>query len=134
MAIADAWLAAYAEHLASRINHSPPAWAFQKSRIVPEPWFADESGGPALRALALANAPLAFKRRNLYTDTVELPLRLRPGRPGKAADEKRRVNAARQRRFRARRQAELLALRKLAARIGRTGVVATAFKASPRNS
>ena len=125
--IADAWLAAYAEHLASRVNHSPPAWAFQKSRIVPEPWFADESGGPALRALALAHAPLAFKRRNLYTDAVDLPLRLRAGRPVKTAEEKRRVNAERQRRFRARRQAELAALRKIAARVGKSAVVARAL-------
>ena len=93
-----------------------------ESRIVPEPWFADESNSPALRALTLANAPLAFKRRNLYTDAVELPLRLRAGRPVKTAEEKRRVNAERQRRFRARRQAELAVLRRIAARMGITSV------------
>jgi hypothetical protein len=104
---ADAWLAAYAEHVSSRINRMPPRWAFRASRVAEEPWFADESAGPRLRALALIRSPLAFKRRNLYTPDVELPVNLRPGRPRKTEEQKRESNAELQRRFRARRRAEL---------------------------
>jgi hypothetical protein len=70
---------------------------------------------PKLRESALAHSPLAFKRRNLYTYSVELPLRLHRGRPRKSLEQKRRSNAERQRRFRARRKAELKRLRGLLA-------------------
>ena len=76
----------------------------------------------ALRALALARSPLAFKRRNIFTPAVDLPLRLRAGRPAKSPEEKRRVNAERQRRFRKARQRELIALRKLARKHGKLPV------------
>lgn len=111
--IADAWLAAYAEHLAGKARIPAPEWAFASWRIATEPTF-DEGGSPALRALALARAPLAFKRRNIFTPSVDLPLALRPGRPGKSAEEKRHANAERQRRFRKARLEELAQLRKLA--------------------
>jgi hypothetical protein len=81
------------------------------SHMAPSPWFADDA--PGLRALALIQSPLPFKRRNLFTPSVELPLRLRVGRPVKSLDEKRRTNADRQRRFRKRRQRELAELRSL---------------------
>ena len=110
-AVADAWLAAYAEHIASRIDRTPPNWAFEASRILKEPWFADESANVSLRALALVHSPLAFKRRNIFTPDVDLPLRLRAGRPEKTAEQKRESNAMRQRRFRARLRAELKRLR-----------------------
>lgn len=113
--IADAWLAAYAEHLAGRLGLPAPAWAFAPGRTAPAPVF-DTGSTPALRLLALAHAPLAFKRRNLFTPSVDLPLALRAGRPAKSAAEKRRTNAARQRRFRAARRAELTTLRRLARR------------------
>lgn len=111
--IADAWLAAYAEHLAGRIGTPAPEWAFAPWRISDDPIF-DEGSTPALRNLALARAPLAFKRRNIFTPSVDLPLSLRAGRPVKSAEEKRKTNAERQRRFRAARRDELKALRKLA--------------------
>jgi hypothetical protein len=110
--VADAWLAAYAELLAAKTHLTPPEWAFDPRRVAPAPWFAEET--PALRALALARSPLPFKRRNLYTSSVELPLRLRPGRPVVSAEQKRRANAERQQRFRERRQLELAQLRALA--------------------
>jgi len=115
-AAADAWLAAYAEHLATRIGRQPPAWAFCPSRVSPEPWFADDAGSPALRVLMLQRSPLPFKRRNLYTPSVELPLQLHAGRPAKSPEERRFANAARQHRFRLRRMEELAALRILARR------------------
>lgn len=113
--IADAWLAAYAEHLAGKIGIVPPEWAFARWHTAEDPIF-DEGSTPALRDLALVQAPLAFKRRNIFTHAVDLPLALRAGRPAKSAEEKRRTNAERQQRFRERRRAELAALRKLARR------------------
>ena len=110
-AVADAWLAAYAEHLAARIGRPVPAWANRRKRVSPEPWFAVADASPRLRLIALRDSPHAFKKRNLFTATVDLPLALRAGRPVKSAEEKRRNNAERQRRFRAKRQAELKQLR-----------------------
>jgi hypothetical protein len=109
--VADAWLAAYAELLAGKTRQPVPEWAFGPGRVASSPWFADDA--PSLRALALIQSPLPFKRRNLFTPSVELPLRLRAGRPVKSLDEKRRTNADRQRRFRKRRQRELAELRSL---------------------
>jgi hypothetical protein len=109
--VADAWLAAYAELLAAKTRQPPPEWAFDPRRVAAAPWFAEDA--PALRALALARSPLPFKRRNLFTPSVELPLRLRAGRPAVCEEQKRRANAERQRRFRERRQRELAHLRAL---------------------
>lgn len=117
--VADAWLGAYAEHLAGKLGIAAPAWAFAPERVASEPLFDEGGDSPALRALALARSPLAFKRRNIFTPSVDLPLRLRAGRPAKTIEEKRRVNAERQRRFRKARQLELIALRKLARKHGK---------------
>ena len=111
--VADAWLAAYAEHLAGKLGTIAPEWAFAPWRTSYDPIF-DDGSTPTLRTLALVRAPLAFKRRNIFTPSVDLPLRLRAGRPTKSAEEKRQTNAERQRRFREMRRAELAALRKLA--------------------
>lgn len=110
---ADAWLAAYAEHLAGKMGGAAPEWAFAPWRTSDDPVF-DEGSTPALRTLALVRAPLAFKRRNIFTPAVDLPLALRAGRPAKSAEEKRKTNAERQRRFRQAKRTELAALRKLA--------------------
>jgi hypothetical protein len=109
--IADAWLAAYAEHLAGKIGAPAPEWAFAPWRISDNPIF-DEASSPTLRTLALVRAPLAFKRRNIFTPSVDLPLALRAGRPVKSDEEKRKTNAERQRRFRQARREELAALRR----------------------
>lgn len=114
--VADAWLAAYAEHLAGSIGREAPAWAFAPERFSPAPLFDEGGDTPTLRMIALARSPLAFKRRNIYTPAVDLPLRLRAGRPALSREQKRRHNAERQRRFRAARRQELLELRRLAAR------------------
>jgi hypothetical protein len=111
--VADAWLAAYAEHVASKARIPAPTWAFAPIRVLAEPAFDETDASPALRALALLHSPLAFKRRNLFTPVVDLPLALRAGRPTKPAEEKRRNNAERQRRFRAARRRELALLRRL---------------------
>ena len=111
--VADAWLAAYAEHLAGKLGTIAPEWAFAPWRTSDDPIF-DDGSTPTLRTLALIHSPLAFKRRNIFTPSVDLPLALRAGRPTKSAEEKRKANAERQRRFRKAHRAELMALRKLA--------------------
>ncbi len=110
---ADAWLGAYAEHLSRKLGRAAPAWAFAPGRIAQDPTFDQGAESMKLRTLALLHAPAAFKRRNLFTPSVDLPLRLRPGRPAKSPEEKRKTNAERQRRFRLARHKELVALRKL---------------------
>ena len=109
--VADAWLAAYAEFISERIGYPAPAWSRQRKRVSPEPWFAAKLSNPVLQLGAIRDSPAPFKNRNLFTPSVDLPLRLRAGRPSKTAVEKRRTNAQRQARFRARRQAELVRLR-----------------------
>ena len=114
--VADAWLAAYAEHLAGKIGVRAPEWAFLPGRIAAEPIFDEGGDNGKLRKLALENAPLAFKRRNIFTPSVDLQVSLRAGRPSKSIEEKRRSNAERQRRFREARLNELTMLRKLVRR------------------
>ena len=112
-AVADAWTAAYADHISGKISRPAPAWT-ANGRVAPAPWFAVEGNHPALRLAALRDSPGPFKARNLFTAAVDLPFGLTAGRPVKPVEEKRRVNAARQRRFQARRRAELQKLRKQA--------------------
>lgn len=110
--LADAWLAASAEHLLARIGRDRPDWT--AGRVLTEPWFAVGGTDTASRVLALRDSPAPFKARNIFTPGVDLPLRLAAGRPAKTAEERRKGNAERQRRFRQRRQRELLKLRRLA--------------------
>ena len=107
--IADAWLAASAEHLAIQAGLPVPAWT--RGRIAPEPWFAAEENDAHARLVALRDSPAPFKARNLFTPAVDLPLKLSAGRPAKTAEELRQANAERQRRFRERHRLELAALR-----------------------
>lgn len=113
--VADAWLAACAGHPAGRIGTAAPEWTVAPWRIAEDPLF-DDGSTSALKRLALVRAPLAFKRRNIFTPAVDLPLTLRAGRPAKSATEKRKTNAERQRRFRTARSDELKILRELAAK------------------
>lgn len=99
--VADAWLAAYAEFIALKLGLDVPAWA--EGRTSDQPWFAVGTG-TAERLAALRDSPPAFKARNVYTPSVDLPLRLAAGRPAKSAEELRRANAERQKRFRERRR------------------------------
>ena len=109
--IADAWLAAYAEHAAMKIGRPVPEWT--EGRVATQPWFATAGNDTRSRVLALRDSPPAFKSRNLYTPAVDVPWQLCAGRPAKTAAERREANAERQRRFRARQQAELRKLRRL---------------------
>jgi hypothetical protein len=74
--VADAWLAAYADHLASEIDQPCPEWALAPWRVAAEPVFDEGTNNSVLRAIALVQAPSAFRRRNIFTPSVDLPLRL----------------------------------------------------------
>lgn len=80
--IADAWLAGYAEHVAGKVRGTAPEWAFASWRIAEDPIF-DEGSTPGLRMLALIQSPLVFKRRNIFTPSVDLPLALRAHSAGR---------------------------------------------------
>jgi hypothetical protein len=110
-AVADAWLGANAEYLAGKLRLPVPAWVSARQRVAPEPWFAVDERSAAARLAALRDSPAPFKKRNLFTPTVDLPLGLRAGRPVKSAEHKRGANAERQRRFREKLRAELQQLR-----------------------
>jgi len=114
-AIADAWLAAYAEYISVKLKAPVPPWVV--GRVAPQPWFGTGEDLHA-RVCALRDSPQPFKSRNLYVPIVDLPLRFRAGRPGKSPMELRRANALRQRKFRLKRKRELLRLRRLARRVG----------------
>ncbi len=60
-------IAAMVEHVCAASGKRPPAWTHE---IVPlaEPAFA--SGLTSLRLHLLTNSPAAFRRRNLFVDTV----------------------------------------------------------------
>ncbi len=111
--VADAWLGAYAEHLSQKLGRPAPTWAFVSERILADPAFDEGAESPVLRILAVTRSSAAFKRRNIFTPSVDLPLRLRAGRPTKSPEEKRKKNAERQKRFRKARQEELARLREL---------------------
>jgi hypothetical protein len=63
-AVADAYLAATAVHLARLVKSVPPAWVWNANRKLHSPWFA--SRGNAVRATLLAESPAAFRERNLF--------------------------------------------------------------------
>jgi len=68
--LADAYLAAIAEHLSRKFGFTPPAWAASPSRILKEPWFAMQSHGA--RMLLLVESPPAFRERNIFVSADAL--------------------------------------------------------------
>lgn len=73
--VADAWLAAYAEFVCLHVSAAIPAWALKPNRFLAEPSFDDGVIDPKLRAIALDASPEAFRRRNIFTTTVDLALK-----------------------------------------------------------
>ncbi len=71
-AIYDAYLAAVAAYLSSRIDSATPGWTRQPERILREPWFA--SPGRHMRALLLVESPAAFRERNLFVTANALSI------------------------------------------------------------
>jgi hypothetical protein len=94
--IADAYLAAYAEWIADQVSIERPAWSREPSRVLREPWFADNA-----RASLLILSPASFRQRNLFT-VPEVKPRLRKGRPQVSEAVKKAKARERDQRYRAR--------------------------------
>jgi hypothetical protein len=60
----DAFLGALAEHLAAANGLQRPAWAVAPERFLDRFWFVSET--PGFRAVSIAQAPAAFRRRGVF--------------------------------------------------------------------
>ena len=60
----DAYLGALAEHLATVHGLDRPSWSLQPDRFLDRFWFVSEV--PGFRAIAIAQAPAAFRRRGVF--------------------------------------------------------------------
>jgi hypothetical protein len=60
----DAYLGALAEHLASVHALERPQWSLDSDRFLQSFWFVSEV--PGFRAIAIAQAPAAFRRRGVF--------------------------------------------------------------------
>jgi len=60
----DAYLGALAEHLAAVHGLSRPPWSVEPGRFLDRFWFVSEV--PGFRAVAIAQAPAAFRRRGIF--------------------------------------------------------------------
>lgn len=60
----DAYLGALAEHLAVVHDLERPAWVVHPDRFLDRFWFVSEV--PGFRAVSIAQAPAAFKRRGVF--------------------------------------------------------------------
>lgn len=76
--LADAYLAAVAEHLALSYRLAVPDWVHEESRFLRQAHFAGPEG---MKAVLLAESPTAFRRRMIFVDFD--PLR-RPRRRGRS--------------------------------------------------
>ena len=66
----DAYLAAMVETLCRETSMTAPSWTESPSTYLSRPWFA--SGLQSLKAILLAEAPVAFRRRNLFVSANAL--------------------------------------------------------------
>jgi len=60
----DAYLGALAEHLAATHHLERPAWSVAPERFLDRFWFVSDTLG--FRAVAIAQAPAAFRRRGVF--------------------------------------------------------------------
>jgi len=65
-----ALLGAVAEHLARRWGLAIPDWSDEPSRFLKRPYFTSPLQG--LKALLIAESPLAFRRRLIFTEAEPL--------------------------------------------------------------
>jgi len=61
----DAYLGALAEHLAAIHGLDRPTWSIAPDRFLDRFWFVSDVRG--FRAIAIAQAPAAFRRRGVFT-------------------------------------------------------------------
>lgn len=69
-AVTQACLGAIGEHLALRWGLAVPAWTHHPSRFLKRPHFTSPTEG--LKALCIAQSPLAFRRRMIFTEAEPL--------------------------------------------------------------
>lgn len=60
----NAYLGALAEHLSTVHRLSRPAWSVEPERFLDRFWFVSETSG--FRAVSIAQAPAAFRRRGIF--------------------------------------------------------------------
>jgi hypothetical protein len=60
----DAYLGALAEHIAAIYGLSRPAWSIRPDRFLDRFWFVSDV--PGFRAVSIAQAPAAFRRRGVF--------------------------------------------------------------------
>ena len=65
-----AFLGATGEHLARRWNLAIPPWTQESSRFLRRPYFTTPIEG--LKALLIAESPIAFRRRLIFTEAEPL--------------------------------------------------------------
>jgi hypothetical protein len=69
-AISHAHLGAVGEHLALRWGLRPPRWTNDPSRFLKRPYFTTPLEG--FKAMLIAESPLAFRRRLIFTEAEPL--------------------------------------------------------------
>lgn len=99
-AVADAWLAAYAEELAFRFDLDYPDWIWQRGRFLDTPYIHD-AHSRRLKVWHTLKSPPSFTRRNVFVDFHLPPIQLRRGRPRQSVEHKRAMNRRRVARYRA---------------------------------
>jgi hypothetical protein len=75
--VADAYLAAAAEHLSLKYKLPVPPWVHEPRRFLREAHFAGPDG---MKSMLLAESPLAFRRRMIFVGFDPLG---RPSRRGR---------------------------------------------------
>lgn len=75
----DAYIAAVAEHLARSHDMPVPRWTQDARRFLNRPWFLPEG--------SMADTPVAFRKRMIYTKGDPLKQKTRPVGPGDPADQ-----------------------------------------------
>jgi hypothetical protein len=60
----DAYLGALAEHLAAVCGLERPAWSLEADRFLSSFWFVSDV--PGFKAVSIAQAPAAFRRRGVF--------------------------------------------------------------------
>lgn len=69
----DAYIGATAEHLCRGANTPIPDWTEKRERFLSRAWF-DNHGLKSLNAMMVAESPLAFRRRFIFTEAKPLVL------------------------------------------------------------
>jgi hypothetical protein len=67
----DSYLAAAAEHIARGASVEIPKWTDGRERFLARAWF-DNHGLKSLNAMMIAESPLAFRRRFIFTEARPL--------------------------------------------------------------